>query len=198
MKSDKTGRIITILYCIAAGIVSISTLVEFIVKYSSFGAQVPVYLYPWGGAWGVGDKSLFYVFRMPVMAVCLQAMILGLYPDRMEDWSDDAYSYLRLTLMGLSLIVMSQLSINAYISFNESASMVLQILMCALLVMGIITTVFGYIRLRGVLKPMCTSTQSPMSLLIDFIFKGCKRRRVLLIAATAAFMILLVIPSLSL
>ena len=38
MKSDKTGRIITILYCIAAGIVSISTLIEFIVKYSSFGA----------------------------------------------------------------------------------------------------------------------------------------------------------------
>ena len=92
MKSDKTGRIITILYCIAAGIVSISTLIEFIVKYSSFGAQVPVYLYPWGGAWGVSDKSMFYVFRMPVMAVCLQAMILGLYPDRMEDWPDDAYS----------------------------------------------------------------------------------------------------------
>lgn len=198
MKSKRLERALITIYCALAGLISVAVLALFIARYASFGEHVPVYLYPWGGAWGVGDKTLFYVFRMPVMALCLQVMIFGLYPDRIEGWPDAAYRHLRMALIGLSLVVLSQLSINACLTFMEITSVGAGIAICALLAGGIAMTAIGYIRLRGVLKPMCSAMQSPLSLLIDFIFKGCKRKRALLITATAAFMILLVIPSLSL
>lgn len=198
MKSNKLQNICTALYCVIAGALSVWVLIAFIQGYSTFAERVPVYLYPWGGAWGVADKNLFYVFRLPVMAVCLQVMLFGIYPDRIEGWSDAIYAHLRAALTGLSLVVLSQLTLNAYCSFSGTVTIISSIAICALLVAGIILTVLGYLRLRALLKPKCSPIQSPLSLLIDFMFKGCKRKRTLLICATAAFMILLVVPSLSL
>lgn len=198
MKSNKVQSICTALYCAAAGALSVWVVISFIQGYSTFAERVPVYLYPWGGAWGVADKNLFYVFRMPVMALCLQVMLFGIYPDRIEGWSDAIYAHLRATLTGLSLVVLSQLTLNAYCTFSGAVAHIASVAICALLVVGIILTVLGWLRLRALIKPLCSPIQSPSSLLIDFMFKGCKRKRVLLIAATVAFMVLLVVPSLSL
>lgn len=196
MKPIQVKKLPIILYCAFVGLASLFVIGAFATSYPQFGEKVPVYLAPWGGSWGDKPKNLFYVFRMPVMALCLQLMLLGLYPDRMEDWAGSAYRGMAKFLMGLSIVTLSQLTLNPYITFMRLKPIMGGIILCGTLAGGLALTILGYIELRKALKPISTKEQPPFSLMLSFIFKGCRKRRILLIAAVTAFMILLVIPSL--
>lgn len=183
-------------YIALTGVLSVGVIIAFARWYPTLGERVPVYLAPWGGAWADAPRSLFYVFRLPVMALCLQCMLLGLYPDRMEGWPEPLYRHTSALLLGLSLITLSQLTLNPWLSFRGAVPVAASVALCAVLTGGLALAVLGYLGMRRALRPRCREGQTPFSLMIDFLFSGCRRRRWLLIGSIAVFMVLLVIPSL--
>lgn len=196
MKHTKLETVALAVYCALAGMVSILVIAALARGYGALGEKVPVYLAPWGGSWGDKDTSLFYVFRLPAMALCLQCVLLGLYPERMADWPDGAYAGLRRLLAGLSVMTLSQLTLNPYITIMGLEPIAGGIALCATLALGIALVVAGCIALSRALKPLCSGDQTTYSRLLDFLFKGCRRRRWLIIGAGILFTVLLVIPSL--
>lgn len=196
MKHNKFETAALAAYCVLAGIVSALVIVALARGYGAFGEKVPVYLAPWGGSWGDKDKSLFYVFRLPAMALCLQCVLLGLYPRRMDGWPDGAYAGMRRLLAGLSMMALSQLTLNPYVTFTGVNAIAGGIALCATLALGLALATLGCVALSRALKPLCRPDQTTYALLLDFLFKGCRRRRALIIGAGIAFTVLLVIPSL--
>ena len=196
MKNRNAAKWLTRGYAALVGALSAVTIAVLACRYSALPERVPVYLAPWGGAIADAGKSLFYVVRLPVMALCLQALLLGLYPERAEGWPEAAYRHMLGVLMGLSLITLSQLTLNPYFTLGGAAPAYVSMLLCALLAGGLALAVCGYLGIRRALKPLCREGKTPFALMTDFIASGCRRRRWLLIGATAAFMVLLVIPSL--
>ena len=196
MKHTKLKTAALAAYCVLAGVVSVLVIAVLAHNYGALGEKVPVYRAPWGGSWGDKDKSLFYVFRLPAMALCLQCVLLGLYPQRMDGWPDAAYAGMRQLLAGLSVMALSQLTLNPYVTLIKVDALAGGIALCATLALGLALAVIGCIALNRALKPLCKPDQTPYALLLDFLFKGCRRRRALIIGAGIAFMVLLIIPSL--
>lgn len=193
---SKRQRLLITIYCIAVGLSCALSIAALALRYPALGDRVPLHLLPWGGVLKDVERNVFYVLRLPVMGLCLQLLLLGLYPDRMEDWPDDAYRHMRSLLMGLSLVTLSQLTLNPQLTMGDGNAVLRGVTLCALLVVGLVITVLGLVGLHRLLKPRCKAQQTPYTLLLDFVFSGCKRRRALVIASVAAFMVLLVLPSL--
>lgn len=198
MKTNKLYRPLAIAYCIVTGALTLLAIASAIADYPTMEDKVPMYLAPWGGAWGVTDKSLFYAMRMPVMAMCLQGMLLGLCPKRVDGWPEGIYSPMRMLVAGLSLITVTQLTLNPVMTIRQYSAVPRGILLCALTLLGLALSIKGYLDINRCLKPMRTAEKTTFSLLIDFLWQACSSRRVLMIASVTAFMVLLVIPSLSL
>lgn len=196
MKRIKLESAALAAYCALAGALSILVIAALAQSYGALGESVPAYLAPWGGSWGDRDKSLFYVFRLPVMAVCLQCVLLGLYPKRMDGWPDGAYRGMRGLLCGLSVMALSQFTLNPYLTMLSSGAVARGIALIATLALGLALAILGWLGIARALRPLCGAGQTAYALLLDFLFKGCRRRRALIIAAGAVFMILLIIPSL--
>lgn len=196
MKHRKLEAAALAVYCALAGIISVLVIAALARDYGALGDKAPVYLAPWGGSWGDKDKSLFYVFRLPVMALCLQCVLAGLYPQRMDGWPDAAYAGMRRLLAGLSIMALSQLTLNPFVTCMQLNALAGGIVLCATLALGLALAVWGCVALSRALKPLCAADQTVYSRLLDFLFKGCRRRRALIIGAGIAFTVLLVIPSL--
>ena len=163
---------------------------------------IPLYLSPWGSSIKDVRLNWFSALRLPFIGLCLALLFTALLPDKLAGAANadssgaglcEGYSGI---LQGLLLIDAAQLSLNpmcTYLCINNVAT---AIIICVLTALGAAVVAMSLIQFRRVAKPLCASDETVWSMLLDYGWDNCKKRHKLIIAFTAVFMIVLVLPSL--